>query len=630
VSDLYVGTTDRQPYVLLDAPVLRDGEALFALNIGVRAQHLASLLERHRMPPGWAVSITDRQNRIVARFPEHDRFVGGQANAALRASAGVGEGSLRAVNVAGVPVWGAFVSLPAWGWRVAIGVPEEILAAPLRRSLFQLGAVGLLAVGLSVATALLYGRRFARSIGALAGMAGGVGGAVPPPVLSTSVRELDLVSASLAEADARLRASNAERDKAQAELRLLNEGLRARIEAEVAAREETQARLAQARRTEALGQLAGGIAHDFNNVLQAVQGGARLIQDSAEDAGRVRRLASMITDAAARGATVTRRLLTFARRADLRGEPIAPAELLASTREILQHTLGGGIEVRIQAAPGVPALLADRGQLETVLVNLAVNARDAMKGAGVLTLSAIEEAVAAGNGAADARPAGLRPGAYVRLSVADTGAGMDAATLARVAEPFFTTKPRGQGTGLGLAMARGFAEQSGGALHIESAPGAGTTVRLWLPVAGDKPIAANQPLAKAAQVADTRPHVLLVDDEALVRALTAEGLDAAGLDVVSVGSGAEALELLDAGEDVDLMITDLSMPGMDGVTLIKEAQHRRAGLPAILLTGFATRVAELAVGGAISGSFSLLRKPIDTSLLAERAAMLLKAGERAH
>jgi CheY-like chemotaxis protein len=201
---------------------------------------------------------------------------------------------------------------------------------------------------------------------------------------------------------------------------------------------------------------------------------------------------------------------------------------------------------------------------------------------------------------------------------------MDAATLARAAEPFFTTKPLGKGTGLGLAMARGFAEQSGGALAIESSPGRGTTIRLWLPIAAADAVPAVLPATtNGSGQGGGRARVLLVDDEALVREITAEGLEATGYAVLSAGSAAEAIEFLDSGEAVDLLITDLSMPGMNGITLIREAQKRRPGLRAILLTGFATDAAELAVSGAIRGTFSLLRKPIEPAALAERAAVLL-------
>ncbi|WP_376100352.1 ATP-binding protein [Roseomonas sp. CCTCC AB2023176] len=406
----------------------------------------------------------------------------------------------------------------------------------------------------------------------------------------------------------------------EAELRRLNEDLEARVRREVVAREAAQAQLAHAQRMEALGQLAGGVAHDVNNVLQAVQGSARLIETRPEDPERVRRLARVVLEAASRGAAVTRRLLSFSRRADLRAEPVEAAPLLAGLREILAHTLGAGIDVRVEVRPGLPPLLADKAQLETVLVNLATNARDAMDGIGTITLSAVAEAV---EDETIRLPPALRPGRYVRLSLADTGAGMDSATVARATEPFFTTKGIGKGTGLGLSMARGFAEQSGGALAIESSPGAGTTIRLWLPLAAEAGDAVDA--AAAGSAAPARARVLLVDDEALVRAVTAEGLEDAGYDVLSLGSGAEALDALAAGAPADILVSDLSMPGMDGLALIRAAKAARPGLPAILLTGFATDAAEIAMDGALSGSFSLLRKPVEAGALAERAAALIGA-----
>ena len=284
--------------------------------------------------------------------------------------------------------------------------------------------------------------------------------------------ERELAAARLSALNASLETRVAERT---AELRAAYD----RLAEEAREREQAEARLAQAQRMEALGQLAGGIAHDFNNVLQAVIGGLRLIQRRSGDAQAVKQLARMTADAAQRGASITGRLLAFARRGALRAEPVPPLPLLEGLHEMLAHTLGVGIAMQIAADQNLPALLADKGQLETVLVNLAVNARDAMPDGGTLLLAAAPEAVLD----AKAHPAGLAPGGYLRLSVADTGTGMDAATLARASEPFFTTKPHGQGTGLGLAMARGFAHQSGGGFAIESAPGQGTTVTLWFPEA---------------------------------------------------------------------------------------------------------------------------------------------------
>ena len=397
----------------------------------------------------------------------------------------------------------------------------------------------------------------------------------------------------------------------------------ARLRAEMEERRMAEAALRQAQKMEALGQLTGGIAHDINNVLQVVSGAAALIGQRAEDAAAVRRRARMIADAVERGAAITRRLLTFARRGELRAEVVDPAGLLQGLREILAPAFGARIAIRVEAEPGLPPLLADREQLETALVNLAVNARDAMPEGGVLTLAAAMERVAEGAAA----PPGPAPGRYIRLSVRDTGEGMDAETLARAAEPFFTTKPAGKGTGLGLSMAKGLAEQSGGAFAIESAPGRGTTVTLWFPLAeaAAAPAAAPQAAAAAPHRSIGTPRVLLVEDEAAVRETLAAELAAAGHIVLTAADGAEALARLDAGEAVDALVTDLAMPGLDGLAVIRAARARRPGLPAMLLTGYAGDAAALATDGAEGGPFALLRKPVSGAEIADRIAMLLEA-----
>ena len=270
-----------------------------------------------------------------------------------------------------------------------------------------------------------------------------------------------------------------ERKQNEDTLKQLNEDLAARVDMAVAAREAALARATQGERMQALGLLAGGVAHDFNNVLQAVSGYAEIIERRGGDAATTRRLAQLTIDAAARGTSITRRLLVFSRRDALQAEPIDAAAMLTGLQEILGHTLDSAIAVYIKATPGLPRLFADKQQLETVLLNLATNARDAMPDGGSLTMNAAEEAVADGA----RHTAGLVPGRYVRLSVVDTGVGMSAATLARVAEPFFTTKSAGKGTGLGLSMAKGFAEQSGGRFAIERRPRYGTMVTVWMPEA---------------------------------------------------------------------------------------------------------------------------------------------------
>jgi len=405
--------------------------------------------------------------------------------------------------------------------------------------------------------------------------------------------------------------------RAENQLRSLNAELEARVLDETQAREKAQGRLVQAEKLGALGQLAGGVAHDFNNILQAISGGAFMIRRNADDPAKVKRFADMVEEAGRRGASVTLRLLAFARRGDLRAAPLDSVEMLLHLQEVLEHTMGASVTVRLDAPQGLPFVLADRSQLETVLLNLATNARDALSGDGAITFSASAETAAADH------PMNLAPGGYVRLVVADTGAGMDAMTLSRAGEPFFTTKEKGKGTGLGLSMARGFAEQSGGALKIESELGIGTKVMLWLPTSGEA--SEGAPLMRSAPANAATHRLLLVDDDEPVRQVLAAQLADHGYAVIPVASGAAALALLDAGESVDALVTDLSMPGMDGVALIRAVQERRPRMPAILLTGYAGDVTAFAVGKTFKGPFSLLRKPISGMLLADGVAMLLAA-----
>jgi PAS domain S-box-containing protein len=386
-----------------------------------------------------------------------------------------------------------------------------------------------------------------------------------------------------------------------------------------------QARDAQRQRLEALGQLAGGIAHDFNNVMQAVQGGATLIRKRSGDPAAVERFARMVDEAAARGASVTRRLLAFARRDELRAELVDMPALLAGVQEVLEHTLGSGIEVRVEAPAALPQVLVDRGQLETLLVNLATNARDAMPGGGRLTLAAGAETVGIG----DPDTASVPPGRYLRLAVADTGDGMAPEVLRRASEPFFTTKAPGKGTGLGLAMARGFAEQSGGALAIESAPGAGTTVTLWLPaVTGGAEDGTLEGAPDGGAAA--RSCVLVVDDEPLVREVLAEGLEQRGFCALRARDGGDALAILDAGVGVNLLLTDLAMPGMDGLALVRAARERLPGLPVVLLTGNAGDGRfPVPEGRDAEDGVRLLRKPVSDDELAREIADALTEAEPA-
>lgn len=388
---------------------------------------------------------------------------------------------------------------------------------------------------------------------------------------------------------------------------------------------ESEARLARVAKMEALGRLAGGIAHDFNNVLQTMQSGIELASRRLPaDAEGIRRYLTLASKAAERGVAVTSRLLAFARRSDLNSGPIAPKSFLIGLEEMLRPTIGTNIEVTVSAPDGLPPLLADSSQLETVIVNLSNNSRDAMRNGGRLTLSA--EAVTIPG--ATAAPDSLTPGAYVRLSVRDEGEGMTAQILARVSEPFFTTKPKGEGTGLGLAMARGFTEQSGGALTIESIAGGGTTVSIWLPRAPeDAAIDTELDVPGMAEVASTDSAiVLLVDDQPEVRAVIAAMLADGGHDVREAETVATAVALIDQGLRPSVLVTDFAMPeSHDGLDLLQQARTRLPHLPGVLITG---HVGEVELSRLISaerdGPFTLLRKPTSSGDLLEGVARVLQ------
>jgi CheY-like chemotaxis protein len=270
--------------------------------------------------------------------------------------------------------------------------------------------------------------------------------------------------------------------------------------------------------------------------------------------------------------------------------------------------------------------MVDKSELETALISLMTNARDAMPEGGTVTLSARMDII----GTEGHRLAALDAGRYVRIAVSDSGNGMDAATLARAAEPFFTTKPTGSSTGLGLSMAKGFAGQSGGGLTIESAPGRGTIVTMWLPVTdeiGQKP--ELRPVARLTTPdGKSMPRVLLVDNEEMVRESLAAGLEDAGLSVLVAQSGTEALALLDAGEPIDVLVSDYAMPGMDGLTLIRQAQERRRDLPSVIMTGYIEVLGTKAADKSRDSGLSVLRKPIGAAGLASSIADILVTRER--
>jgi PAS domain S-box-containing protein len=360
----------------------------------------------------------------------------------------------------------------------------------------------------------------------------------------------------------------------------------AKITRDLTERRAAEAKLEEARefslqsqKLEAIGQLTGGIAHDFNNLLTAVLGSLELLRKRLPNDPKSTALLENAVQGAQRGTTLTKRMLAFARNYELNKETVGVPELVRGMTDLLQRSLGPSFNLETRFPLSLKPVEVDANQLELALLNLALNARDAMPDGGDIILAAREESVAAGHN-------GLEAGAYIRVSVIDTGEGMDEETLRKATEPFFTTKGIGKGTGLGLSMVHGFAEQSGGRLILHSEKDRGTTAELWLPVAkaSQQPVA----LAQAVPAKTLRPlTILAVDDDALVLMNTVAMLEDLGHTVFEAYSGKEALEILRREDSIDLAVTDQAMPKMTGTELAKVIRSEWPDIPVLLATGYA-------------------------------------------
>lgn len=414
------------------------------------------------------------------------------------------------------------------------------------------------------------------------------------------------------------------RKLAEGRLRQLNETLEQRVAErtaelvrthaavveEMEQRQKIEDQLRQAQKMEAVGQLTGGVAHDFNNLLMAVLGNLRLLRKRALNDSQFLHLVDGAIQGAERGASLTQRLLAFARRQELTVGPVDVAELAIGMTSLLERSIGRSIQLDWKLDGNLPPATADANQLELALLNLVVNSRDAMPDGGRISISLDLCSVTS--------PDDLAPGDYLRLAVRDTGMGMDAATVERAIDPFFSTKEPGRGTGLGLSMIHGLAVQLNGALRLSSKPSGGTTAELWLPVAKAPAV---RPEAKAATIVPPQApaRILAVDDDALILMSTVDMLEDLGHHVLAAHSGSKALELLKENVEIDLLITDFSMPGMNGAQLARSARTLRPYLPVLLATGYA----ELPDGS--DTEFARLNKPYGQEQLAAEIGRALHA-----
>jgi PAS domain S-box-containing protein len=381
--------------------------------------------------------------------------------------------------------------------------------------------------------------------------------------------------------------------------------------------------LRQSQKMEAVGQLTGGIAHDFNNLLQGITGSLDLLQrrlDQGRYAEAERFIASAAT-AANRAAALTHRLLAFSRRQPLHSKPVAANPLIVSMEDLLRRTLGEHVTLELRLAPDLRPTLCDRNQLENAILNLAINARDAMADGGRLTIETCNVELTQG----DAASREIAAGSYVRIQVKDTGIGMSPVTRARAFEPFFTTKPMGQGTGLGLSMIYGFARQSDGHAEIDSESGAGTTFTLHLPAcegAVEEPGSARRPTPE--RLAGDGATVLIVEDQPIVRALVVEILIELGFRVIEASDGASGLEILHSSRQIDLLITDIGLPLLNGRQMVDAARDVRPGLKVLFMTGYAENASRSV--GRLGAGMALITKPFTVDAVTSSVKKLLNDG----
>jgi len=564
VSDFYRAAIGGRPVIAIDVPVKRgEGQVELLLSLVPRMEDFTDSLRLEELPPSWIASVFDRQGVLVARSHDAQRLIGQPGAAALVAAMRAQpEGRIEYDSRDGIRMLASFVRMPGTDWTVVIGVPAADLVRPAIAAALRTLLVSVVLLALSVALAMFAASHIAGPIASLRSIAAATTKGSDAPV-QTGLPETDEVARALRAAQRLRRMSEAAEEKAKTAL------------------SSSEAKLQQAQKMEAIGNLTGGMAHDFNNLLGVVVGNLEMAKPLVETNPELRELVDESLTAAMSGAELTRRLLAFARRQPLKPTHIKLNEVVGGMMRLLGRTLGGNIEIALELAPDTWTVLADPAQIEASLVNLATNARDAMPDGGRLTIRT-------GNRHLDTDYAASRPdvsaGDYAMIEVSDTGTGMPPDVMARIFEPFFTTKERGNGTGLGLAMVFGFMRQSGGHINVYSEPGKGTTFRLFLPRSATEPEVA--PGAAEAIVGGSGEVVLVVEDNAALRRVAVRQLRELGYQVLEAENADAAMTVLER-ETVELMFSDVVMPGgIDGFTLARRVAKRWPKVKIVLTSGF--------------------------------------------
>ncbi len=543
------------------------GQVERLLMLSSPAAQLQSLLDAQHLPEGWLATITDRDGYLAARSAEGDRYVGQRLRAELLHRLPENEGFYEGLTMSGSNGSAYFSRAHASGWYFIVTVPTAQLQGPASRATVLMAAISLLLLALAASAASWVGRATARPMEALRQAAERLGRNEPVQPRATGIVEMDAVHAAMVGASRRMRDANADLERKVADA--------------VSSYEQSQRALVQAQKLEALGRLTGGIAHDFNNILQTLTTGLQAASREAPE--KLRALLATCQRAVTRGSELTRQLAAFGRVQEVRTETVDLVQRLAEAWPLLTGALPSNVTLSDELPFSLWPVTVDPAQLELTLLNLVMNARDAMPSGGNVRLRAANEPLAL-------PPAGLAAGHYVTLSVADDGVGMSEEVLTRAFDPFFTTK--GPGSGMGLAQAYGFARQSGGTLTLRSQQGRGTTATLYLPRARTRPAAATE--ADASPLVHGRGRVLLVEDDPLVRDTVRQALEAAGFELRSAATADEALRLLAQDADFDVVFSDVVMPGtLSGIDLAQQVGRRHPGLRVVLATGYSDRRIDL-------------------------------------
>jgi signal transduction histidine kinase len=595
ISDMFKAPLGGQYDFVVQVPVRIDGRIVYFLSMGVNASSLQSLMAQQRFPAEWVAAIIDRKGRIVARSRDAEQARGRSVSPlALRNFAAAGEGVFASRNLSGVPVQAFYSTVPDSQWRVSVSIPQsELQRVPLHAAAFLAGIMALLLV-LAVVLARRFGKRAIGPIEYLGNSAEDLGHGREVVYVPQQIVEIDAVVHRMAEASRQIR-------RAQAELEQ-------RVNEAVDATERAQAAMMRGQKLEALGRLTGGIAHEFNNLLQTLTTALQLAALTSTQP-KVQSLIDTCKRTIVRATALTGQLGSFGRIQDAKLMTVAPGEQLGNAVQLIRNVLRQGIELELQCPDDLWPVTIDPLQFDLAMLNLAINARDAMPDGGRLDLSA--------------RNCVLEPtlersgGDYVLVTVGDTGTGMPPEVLARALDPFFTTKEPGKGTGLGLAQAYAFATQSQGSLALSSTPGQGTRVELYLP-RSTMPLSPQPGRVPPATAQYASGRILFVEDDELVREAVMRGLEEAGFEVLVAANGDRALAMIDAGLDIDVAFSDIVMPGkISGIDLAGILRERRPGLPVVLATGYTDQRATVP-------GVQVLAKPYEIGQLVELLAGLAR------